>query len=174
MLSPIEQMDALDGMVCLVDTREQNTAAFRRRIKQIGCPVERQKLSFGDYSAKFPLPDGGWFDLSPLVAVERKMSLDELCMCYTRERPRFEREFVRAKDAGAKIYLLVEDASWEAAYLGEYRSQMTSKAFVASLLAWLARYNCQILMCSHMTSGHLIRDVLYREAKERLENGEQL
>ena len=39
----------------------------------------------------------------------------------------------------------------------------------ASLTAWLARYNCQIIFCEPATTGKLIREVLYRELKERLE-----
>ncbi len=135
----------------------------------MGCPHERQKLNFGDYSAKFPLPNGEWLDLSDKVVIERKMSLDELCNCYCKERARFEREFERAKDSGAKIYLLIENASWEKAYQGNYRSQMNSSAFIASLCAWLARYYCQVLMIQPETTGQLIRDLLYREGKERLE-----
>lgn len=168
-MTPFELRDALEGMVVLVDTREQDTPRLRARLQEMNCPYERQKLDFGDYSAKFPLPNGEWFTLADKVVVERKMSLDELCNCYCKERARFEREFGRAKEAGAKIYLLIENASWEKAYKGDYRSQMASTAFVASLCAWLARYNCQLIMCKPETSGKLIRDLLYREGKERLE-----
>ena len=55
------------------------------------------------------------------------------------------------------------------AYAGKYRSRMQPKAFVASLTAWLARYNCQIIFYEPATTGKLIREVLYRELKERLE-----
>lgn len=82
------------------------------------------------------------------------------------------REFERAANAGAKIYLLVEGASWEDAFAGKYRSKMDPKAFIASLTAWLARYNCQLLFCKSDTSGRLIREILYRETKERLEQHE--
>ena len=109
-------------------------------------------------------------DLSNKVCVERKMSCDELCSCFCKGRPRFAREFERAKAAGAKVYLLVENATWETAYAGKYRSRMEPSAFVASLTAWLARYNCQILFCKPETSGKLIREILYRELKERLES----
>ena len=168
-MTPFELRDSLEAMVILVDTREQDTPRLRARLQEMNCPYERQKLDFGDYSAKFPLPHGEWFTLADKVVVERKMSLDELCNCYCKERARFEREFGRAKEAGAKIYLLIENASWEKAYKGDYRSQMASTAFVASLCAWLARYNCQLIMCKPETSGKLIRDLLYREGKERLE-----
>ena len=97
------------------------------------------------------------------------MHLDELCNCFCKDRKRFEREFERAKKAGAKVYLLIEDASWEQAYNGKYRSRMAPASLVASMQAWLARYNCQIIMCKQETSGKLIHDILYRELKEHLE-----
>ena len=93
----------LDSMVILVDTREQDTPRLRLRLRRMGCPWERQKLDFGDYSAKFRLPTGDFWTLACRVAVERKMSLDELCQCYTKGRDRFQREFERAKNTGAKL-----------------------------------------------------------------------
>lgn len=163
---------ALEHLTLLVDTREQNTPAFRRRVKDTGLPWERKKLDFGDYSARCELDKGMVLDFSKEFAIERKMSLDELCACYCRERKRFVREFERAKEARAKLYLLIENGDWDRAYHGDYRSQMSPEALVASMTAWLARYNCQLLFSSPELSGRLIRDVLYREAKERLEREE--
>lgn len=153
--------------MCLVDTREQDTPRLRARLKEIGCPWERKKLNFGDYSVKCDA-----IDLSETIAVERKMDLDELCNCYCKERKRFEREFERAKQAGAKVYLLIEDGSWEDAYSGKYRSRMSPESLVASIQAWLARYNCQVIFCRQHTTGKLIHDILYRELKEALEKHE--
>ena len=102
------------------------------------------------------------------------MNLDEIAMCYTRERPRFKREFERARAAGAKVYLLIENGDWEKAYTGAYRSQVKPEALTASIIAWLARYNCQLLFCKEETSGKLIHDVLYREMKERLSKLEDI
>ena len=154
----------------LCDTREQSTPRLKARIRQIGFPVERGKLDFGDYSAKFPLADGKWLDLSGKVAIERKMDIDELAHCFCQGRRRFQAEFQRAKEAGAKIYLLVEDANFEKAYAGKYRTHIKPNALLASIFAWLARYECQILFCQPLTTGLMIRDILYREGKERLEN----
>lgn len=164
-MHPVEVRRALEAMVVLVDTREQDTPRLRARLRQMQRPYERVKLEFGDYSARF----GDVLDLSRFVAIERKMSLDELAACYTRERRRFEAEFQRARDNGAKLYLLVESATWEKAYAGDYRCKVSAEALTASMLAWLARYDCQLLMCSPAQSGRLIRDILYREGKERLE-----
>lgn len=161
---------ALDTLEILVDTREQPTPALRKRLKQAGLPYTRKKLDFGDYSARCFLQDGGELDLSGSLAIERKMNMDEICQCYTKGRDRFTREFERAKDAGAKIYLLIENGSWEKAIRGEYRSRMNAKAFFASLTAWLARYNCQIIFCQQEYTGSIIKEILYREMKEKLEH----
>lgn len=160
--------EALENITILVDTREQDTPSLRKRLASMERPYKRQKLDFGDYSAMCEI-DGKQYDFSDVLAVERKMSLDEICGCFCKGRGRFTKEFERAAANGAKIYLLIENGSWEAAYAGKYRSQMNSKAFTASLLAWLARYNCQLIFCKAETSGKLIADILYREIKERLE-----
>ena len=169
-MNPFEVSRALKNLTLIVDTREQDTDRLRRRIKQTGLSFVRQKLDFGDYSAKTTLDNGTEFDISSSVSIERKMNLDELCACYCKGRKRFTREFERAKSAGAKVYLLIENANWEKAYNGSYRSKMSPQALTASLFAWLARYNCQIVFCKEETSGKIIREILYREMKERLEN----
>lgn len=156
-------------MILLVDTREQPTEKLRKRIEQTGLRYERKKLEQGDYSCQCTLPDGNVLDFSNRVVIERKMNLDELCSCFGRERKRFEREFKRAKEAGCRIYLLVEDGSWEKAYEGKYRSLYNEKALVASIDAFRARYGMQLDFCKSETTGKLIRDILYRELKEYLE-----
>lgn len=167
-MTHFELNKALRSITVLVDTREQDTPSFRKRLEDMGLPTERRKLAFGDYSIKCQLPGGGECSLEAKVSVERKMDFSELARCYCTERARFTREFERAEKTGAKIYLLVENASWEKAYSGEYRSNMSPEAFVASIQAWLARYQCQVVFCQSETSGRLIRDLLFRELKEHL------
>ena len=156
-------------MKVLSDTREQPTERYRRRMEQIGIPYERRKLNAGDYSCECLLPDESVFDLSSMVAIERKMDLSELCMCFGRERNRFEREFERARDAGTKIYLLVENGSWEKVYGWHYQSQMRPQSLIASIDAFRARYGMQLDFCREETTGLLIRDILFRELKHHLE-----
>lgn len=167
-MHPFEIEQALDGMVCLLDTREQATTRLRARLKQINLPYERVALPFGDYSCKCPLPGGNWLDLKNTVCIERKESANELCNCFTHDRARFEREFERAKAANARLYLLVENTTLEMLYGGHYRSKVLPKAVIASLFAWIARYDCRLIMCREQTGGLVIREILRREAKERL------
>ena len=169
-MTPFELKSSLESMTLLVDTREQPTENLKKRIGQTGLPHERRKLDFGDYSCQCALPDGSILDFSGRAAVERKMNLDELCLCFGKERRRFEREFERAKAAGCRIYLLVENGSWEHAYNGRVRSKYNPKALIASIGAYRARYGMQLDFCKAETTGKLIRDILYRELKEVLEN----
>lgn len=169
-MTPFELEKCLDSMVLLVDTREQPTQRLQARIEISGLPYERRKLEQGDYSCKCTLPGGEELDFSPKVAIERKMDLDELCLCFGKERRRFEREFERAKENGCKIYLLVENGNWEKAYNGKYQSQYNQKALVASIDAFRARYGMQLDFCKEETTGRLIRDILYRELKEYLKD----
>lgn len=159
-------------MTLLVDTREQPTQNFKRRIATSGLPAERKKLNAGDYSCKCILPDGKEFDFSNKVVIERKMSIDELCMCFGSQRKRFEREFERAKASGTRVYLIVENGSWENLYNGKYQSKMTPQAMIASINAFRSRYGMQFDFCKAETTGKLIRDILYRELKEYLEGCE--
>lgn len=168
-MHPFEAEKALETLTVLIDTREQPTARFESRIASMGVPTVRRKLDFGDYSAAVTLPDGTEYSLQNEICVERKMDLDELCSCYCQERKRFTKEFERAKNAGAKMYLLVENATWEKVYRGNYNSMMNPRALLASMTAWLARYNCVMIFCAPETTGHIIKEILFREMKERLE-----
>lgn len=73
--------------------------------------------------------------------------------------------FCALPQAGAKLYLLIENASWEQVFEGAYRTRMAPKALARSMTAWLARYRCQLLFCTPETSGRLIRELLYRRAR---------
>ena len=98
-IEPVFVKSALETFTILIDTREHETSALTQRIQQMGCPVERQKLNFGDYSAKVILPTGVPYSLENIVVIERKMSSDEIANCFTSQRDRFTREFERAKAA---------------------------------------------------------------------------
>ena len=167
-MHPVDVEEALKTLTVIVDTREQDTAALSRRLEKFP-RHKREKLNAGDYSGKL-LINGDWFYMP--VAIERKMSIDELCACYCQQRPRFEREFERAKDAGIKMYLLIEGGSWETIYSDLYQSHMRPRSLVGSILTWLSRYNAQILMCKPNTTGQLIWDILYYEARQTLLNME--
>ena len=163
----------------IADNREQASNRAAARFAALGDNLERATLDYGDYAANITLPDGRELlntsantRLYPACVIERKMSLDELAMCFTRGRDRFRREMERATASGATVFLLVEGGSYEAILKHRYRSRFNPTAFMASLMAWTVRYNLRPVFCKAETSGALIKEILYRDMKERLEQGE--
>ena len=176
-MRPKDIKTVLDSMTVLVDSREQDTDRARWRYASIGLPVERCTLDYGDYSYNATLLNGPKiYDISdrirPTVAIERKMNLDELAGCFGSSRERFEREFQRSQSAGAQMWLLVEGGSWENVYDHRYKSQMTPKSLAGSILAFCGRYDLRLVFCSERTTGRIIRGILERNLKDRLEWGE--
>lgn len=167
-MNAYEVEQSLKSLTLIIDTREQITGRLDVRIQSAELPYERKKLDFGDYSARCDA-----LDLSDKVVIERKMNLDELAMCFGSQRKRFEREFERAKKVNAKVYLLIENANLDTLYNEDsYRmrckSKLSRKAMLASIFAFLARYGITVLFCHEDNTGKIIREILYREMKERL------
>ena len=171
-----EVTEVLNTFQILVDNREQATPKAVERYKSFGVPYKRATLNYGDYCGIITLNDSEIYDTAHSVkascVIERKMSLDELAMCFTRGRDRFRREMERAASNNSTVYLLVEDATYEGIIKHRYRSRFSPSAFLASLTAWTVRYNLRPIFCKADTSGQLIKEILYRDMKERLERGE--
>ena len=155
---------AVDSMVIIVDTREQETEQLAQRLATLGHQYRREALDAADYMVEYTTADGTTVRLP--VAVERKMSLDELATCFTSERERFQNEMERLLKAGVKTYLLVEKASWEKIQKKDYRSQMPVASFIASLLWWSVHYDFKVIFCKSSTSGWLIGKILQYEVCE--------
>lgn len=174
--TPFEIEKMLESMVILVDTREHPNRKFEKRVAGFGCSWERTKLDFGDYSCKYTELNGSEISLANTVVIERKQDGNELAMCFGTQRKRFEREFKRAQEAGALIYLLVEEECWESLYAGQYgksaryRSKLNPRSLTASIHAWQARYRMNLQFCEADTTGPLIADILKYELREVLEN----
>jgi ERCC4-type nuclease len=164
-------------MVILIDTRENPKAeGYERRCKSFGVPYERKRLLYGDYTYNFTLPNGkpAYEDdtVSGAVVIERKMSLDELSGNLCQEFDRFNREFRRAIDHDASVYLLVEEATWEKIYGHKYNTKFNERAYTKRLLRLAAEYDVKPIFCRRETSGLLIKDILERELKIRLMRGD--
>lgn len=138
----------------------------------------RRALDYGDYTFNALLPSGepifpeGEQKISPLCAIERKMNLDELATCFTSSRDRFEAEFRRAADHGARLWLLIEDSSWSDLLAGKYRSLASVNSMVGSTLAIQTRFDVRVLFCQSSDTGQTIARILRWELKERLERGD--
>jgi ERCC4-type nuclease len=177
----------LESMSVLVDTREQPSGRALRRYKRFGAPYRRQKLEFGDYTYNFVLPDGRELytetdSVLPPVVVERKANLEELSGNLTEKqlpkhkaqgvRNRFEAELLHARQNGTSVYLLVEDASISNVLNHQYDTRLNETAFFHTLTAYMARYDLKLIFCQHDETGSIIKEILFRELKERLTRGD--
>ena len=156
---------ALRGLTIICDSREQQTHC-KEYFDKKKVPTITRKLDVGDYSAQI-----GEMTLECDVAVERKHSIDELAGNLSADRNRFEREFLRAKAKGTKIFLVVENCSYQDIYLHNYRSQLSPKSLMASLMSWQVRFNITIIFCEPENTPRLIHQILYYAAREQLLNG---
>lgn len=166
----------LKQMGVLADTREQVWDHVKDALEAAGCPVKRGKLDQGDYTAFVPMSAFpgfqdvlGLYSLQDEIVIERKANLDEIAGNFTTGRDRFEREFIRAKSKGIKVYLLIENASWADIFSHNYRSQLNPKSLEGSLRSWQAKYNVSIEFCRPEESARAIYNILHYWLKARLE-----
>lgn len=172
-----EIQSCLNSMKILVDSAEQPTDEYKRRCESFGVPYERRNLDFGDYTYDCLLPTGKWLHETDMAikgdaVIERKMSLQELSGNLCQNWDRFCREFDRAVEHKASIYLLVEDGSWMKIITGKYGTKFNNKAYLHRLLKLISVYNIKPIFVHKELSGQMIYEILYRELKTRLESGE--
>ena len=160
-----ELASELGKLTIICDTREQDRHVSewleKNKVKTI-----TRKLDTGDYSAQI-----GNMTMERDVVVERKRNLDEICGNFTVERERFEREFMRAKACGTKVYLIIENATWGDIFLGNYRSKTSPKSLFASLVSWMVRFNITVTFCEPNETARIIYGIFYYHAKEMLKYG---
>ncbi|MEN8907880.1 MAG: ERCC4 domain-containing protein [Clostridiales bacterium] len=114
----------------IIDTREKKIYHILKYLKKNNIQFEIKKIDSGDYSF--------WFrdkDYSNIFSIERKASLDELALNFTKTRKTFKEEFNRAKNRNQDIILLVE-SNYKNIKMHNYRSKFHPNAFLASLKSW--------------------------------------
>ena len=152
----------------LIDTRERPKAiqSIMRTIERMGIPYERTKLLFGDYQ-----------DYNrPEVVIDRKQSIQELAQNCTRDHVRFRAELDRAKKAGAKLVILVEQNrykdgdEWRTVeditdlmyWTGPHTTIRGEKVYRV-LRGWMAKYNIDVQFCDKRNTGKRILEIIYHE-----------
>ncbi len=152
----------------MVDSREKANRHIIDYFEKNHIAYETTTLAYGDYSCKIPTSTGDIYFHSDIV-VERKNSLEELSGNLTRDRERFEREFLRAGNDGCKIYLMVEDVGGYTSIINHsYRTELKPNAFMASLKAWETRYNLNIQFIDKQYAGYFILSTLQYFVREAL------
>lgn len=152
----------------LVDTREHPQAirTIMRTFDAADIPYERTKLLFGDY-----------MDYNrPEVVIDRKQSIQELAQNCTRGHVRFRAELDRAKKAGAKLVILVEQNRYkdgdewrtvenitDLMYWTSPHTTIRGEKVYRVLRGWMAKYNIDVQFCDKRNTGKRILEIIYHE-----------
>ena len=120
-------------MRIVIDSREREPYEFKGK----DCETVTGTLMTGDYSL---------FSMETLVSVERK-SLDDLIMCLTTERGRFEKELARSR--GYEYFTVLIEANLHDLANGNYRSKMLPHSALQSVFAMMQRYRVPFLFAGN-------------------------
>lgn len=161
-----ELKDKLKGLTVVCDSREQVNGHVTAWLDKNGISHQSRALETGDYSVML-----GETTFEDEVVVERKANLDEIAGNFTVGRERFEREMIRAKANGVKMFLIIENASWTDILLHNYRSDLKPQSFLATLLSWQVRFNVTVLFCKPGETAQILYSILYYWVRERLKRG---
>ena len=143
--------------------------------------IQEKGLKVGDYTIAIQLPNKEVINFKDKVVIERKADLNELCCNLFDKKDedgftRFERELIRAKEKGIKVYLVVETTDMHSKILSskhfryDEASKVSPASFNAMLIALCSRYNINVWYTDKANAGRLIHDLLYYEAREYLKN----
>lgn len=143
-------------IVAVIDTREQLPLDLSPLQTVPGT------LATGDYSVR---------GLEAIVAIERK-SLGDMLSCIGTDRARFDREVQRLLAYPTRC--LIVEASWIELEAGEWRSKITPKAAINSLLGWSAMGLPVILAGDHKRAGQYVARMLYIAVRRRWREAQAL
>jgi ERCC4-type nuclease len=151
----------------LIDTREKpkKITGIVEYFDSLQIPHESTKLLFGDYM--------DWN--RPEIVVDRKHNVAELAKNCTTDSARFVRELERAKKAGARLVILVEQNRYKTE-AGEWISiqQLSDLIYWSSknttirgekvfrvLMSWVNRYDLSVEFCNKAQTGRRIYEIIY-------------
>ncbi len=142
-----EQKRLMKSMVVIIDTREKANKHITDYFDKHKIPYEVRTLEFGDYSFYIPADESlsipREMSFEKEIMIERKNGAEELSVCLTKTRARFEDEFIKAYKA--KKYLVVENCNYQDIVNGNYDSQYNSKAFLGSIHSFDHKYDLRIV-----------------------------
>lgn len=123
---------------------------------------------------------GDYMDYNhPDIVIDRKQNIAELARNCTVEHERFKREMERAQNAGATLYILVEQSTY--IDRGEHitvkniedllrwsgkHTIVTGEKVYRVLRSWMAKYPIEVRFCQKQHTGYHILKILYGDKKE--------
>jgi len=169
-----------ENFTILYDTREQVNSHILTYFKDNKISYKREKIDEGDYTAIITArPEMGiQRNLYFKVGVERKNSIDELAgnlaeKTDSRDDIRLERELMRAKAKGIKMFLVIEEFNGlNHIRTNDYRSLYSPKAFEGKLSSIQDKYFNDTIFCHSEQAGLEIFRKLYYAVRNYLKEGE--
>ena len=149
-------------MTILVDTREKPQAIqlIMAEFEKQGVTVIRNKLYVGDYQR---------LD-NPMLVVDRKQNLNEICNNVVQDRKRFAAELQRAKDVGIHVVILIEHSryvrcledvrNWVNPRLKESPMAVSGERLYRILYQVGRYYGCEFRFCDKRDTGKRIIEIL--------------
>ena len=156
-------------MTIQIDSREHKweLARIQRQLTALGCHTIISKLYVGDYQS---------LD-NPRLVIDRKKNLQEICGNVTQQHERFQRELLKAMDAGIKLIILIEHGDdiqtledvyfWDNPRLAESPKATTGKSLYRSLCTIRDKYNVRFEFCTKSQTGARIMELLDGKEKKR-------
>lgn len=148
-------------MVIFEDTRNkpEKNAHIRKQLEELGYKVERTKIYCGDYT----------FPTNQSICVDTKKDMNEVEGNLIHDHERFKAECIRAKEAGIKLVILIQDPKLKV--LGDVfqwfnvRSKWSSKAATGRQLAKMMytmqdRYGVKFEFTTKSNVGKRIIEIL--------------
>lgn len=147
--------------VILEDTRQQKdkNKHIRLQLESLGYKVDRCKMYCGDYQ----FADNG------KIVIDTKQDLQEVCGNLTQQHERFKEECVRAKEAGIRLVILVQDPriqflnevpSWYNWRLKKNKLALTGKKLYRIMATMVERYGVEWQFTTRHKIGERIVDIL--------------
>ena len=150
----------------IIDSREKPKAIqnILRTFDAEGVQWEKSKLLFGDY-----------MDFSrPQIVVDRKQNIAELAKNCTVDHERFKRELERAKKAGSRLIILVEQnrykdrGKWihvesieDIMLWSSPHTTIRGERVFRILSSWCAKYPIEVRFCDKRQTGKEILRIIY-------------
>lgn len=155
--------------VILEDSRQKpvQNVHIKLQLESLGYKVERSKLYCGDYT----------FPTNQSICIDTKQDLQEVCGNVTQQHERFQAECLRAKDAGIKLVILVQEnnvsklsevPSWYNWRLKKQPKALNGIKLWKIMKTISEKYGVTWLFCKKSDCGRRIVDIL--EGNVELEN----
>ena len=154
------------GKLLIVDSREKPKAikGILKYFDDNGIEYAVSKLFIGDY-----------MDYNrPHIVIDRKQNIAELAANCTSEHKRFREELERAKKAGAKLVILVEQNRYkngdkwvpvrelsDIIYWSSPHTSIRGEKVYRVLASWVNKYNLSVEFCDKRSTGRRILEIIY-------------